>query len=184
VRQPVIATERLVLRPFELGDAPAVQRLAGDPAVAATTANIPHPYPDGAAEAFIQRTRADAERGLGYTFAVVGRDGGTLLACVGLRLDPPHRRAELGYWVGRPYWGRGIATEAAAAVLRFGFREVGLNRIFATALVRNPASARVMQKVGMRLEGTLRQHVVKDGVPEDLVLYGLTQGEYGGAGGT
>jgi ribosomal-protein-alanine N-acetyltransferase len=181
--QPVLTTERLVLRPFTLADAPVVQRLAGDAAVADTTRNIPHPYPDGAAEAFIRTTHANAESGAGYTFAVEDRATGELMGCVGLRIERADRRAELGYWVGVPYWGRGVATEAAAAVLRFGFVEAGLNRIFATALVRNPASARVMQKIGMRHEGTLRQHVVQLGVPEDLVLYGLVREEHGGAGG-
>lgn len=177
-RQPGIETAQLLLRPLSPGDAADVQRLAGDPAVAATTRNIPHPYPDGAAEAFIAHTREQAERGLAYTFAMVERASAQLVGCVGLRLEPPDRRAELGYWVGVPHWGRGFATEGAVAALRFAFGPLGLNRVFATALTRNPASARVMQKAGLRYEGTLREHIVKDGVPEDLVMYGLVRAEY------
>lgn len=178
--QPVLKTGRLLLRPLEPGDAAEVQRLAGHAAVASTTRSIPHPYPDGAAEAFIALTRANAQQGLGYTYAVVDRASGQLTGCVGLRLDPPDRRAELGYWIGVPYWGRGVATEAATAILRFAFapEHLDLNRVFATALTRNPASSRVMEKIGLLREGTLRQHVVKDGVPEDLVFYGLVRGQH------
>ena len=178
--QPVLKTGRLLLRPLEPGDAAEVQRLAGHAAVASTTRSIPHPYPDGAAEAFIAHTRTNAAQGLGYTYAVVDRASGQLMGCVSLRPDPPDRRAELGYWIGVPYWGRGVATEAATAILRFAFapEHLDLNRVFATALTRNPASSRVMEKIGLLREGTLRQHVVKDGVPEDLVFYGLVRGQH------
>lgn len=178
--QRTLETARLRLRPFEIADAPSIQRLAGDPAIADTTRNIPHPYPDGAAEAFIRSGWDAAARGLGYPYAVVERDSGDLVASVGLRIDPDDRRGELGYWVGRPYWGRGYATEAAATLLRFSFLDLGLNRVFATALSRNPASARVLDKIGLRFEGTLRQHVVKHGVPEDLAMYGLVRADYSG----
>jgi ribosomal-protein-alanine N-acetyltransferase len=175
---PVIETAHLLLRPLGPDDAADVQRLAGDAAVASTTRNIPHPYPDGAAEAFTAHTREQAKRGLQYTFAMVERASAQLVGCVGLRLDPSDRRAELGYWIGVPHWGRGFATEGARAALGFAFGLLGLNRVFAEALTRNPASARVMQKAGLRYEGTLRQHIVKDGVPEDVVLYGLVRADF------
>ena len=82
-------------------------------------------------------------------------------------------RAELGYWIGKPYWGQGYCTEAARATLDFGFEQLGLNRIFAHHFARNPASGRVMQKIGMTREGRLRQHVKKWDAFEDLELYGI-----------
>jgi ribosomal-protein-alanine N-acetyltransferase len=173
-----LSTDRFLLRPFAVADAPVVQRLAGDRAVADTTQNIPHPYPDGAAEAFIRSTHEQAARGSGTTFAVVRQADGELVGCIGIRVDAAHARGELGYWIGRPYWGQGYGTEAAAAVLAFAFGQLGLNRVYATALTRNPASARVMQKIGLRHEGTLRQHVVKWGVAEDVVVYGLVRADY------
>jgi len=90
-----------------------------------------------------------------------------------LRIELEHRRAELGYWIGRPWWGNGFATEAARAVVGQAFAGLGLARVFAHHFVSNPASGRVMQKIGMRQEGVLRRHVIKWGRCEDLVVYGI-----------
>lgn len=166
--QPTLTTERLVLRPFTPADAPEVRRLAGDRAIADTTLAIPHPYPEGAAEEWIA-THAPgyADRTLA-TFAITLRDGGALAGAIGLIIVPDHARAELGYWVGVPYWNRGYATEAGRALLEFGFDVLGLHRIQAHYLIRNPASGRVLEKIGMRPEG-IRRHVVRKwGAFEDL----------------
>lgn len=112
------------------------------------------------------------------TYAVTDRDDGNLLGAVGLVLQPAHLSAELGYWIGVPYWGRGYATEAAARVMEYGFSALGLNRIEAHHLAGNPASGRVMRKLGMRYEGTLRQKVRKWGRFEDVVMYGLLAAEW------
>jgi RimJ/RimL family protein N-acetyltransferase len=88
---------------------------------------------------------------------------GIVLGAINLRLELPHQRGELGYWIGEPYWGRGYATEAVSALIRYGFDTVGLNRIYARHLARNPASGRVMAKAGMQREGAQRQHVLKSG---------------------
>ncbi len=176
--RPTLETERLILRPFQMSDVGNVQRLASAAEIAATTLNIPHPYPRSAAENWIRTHRARFEEGEGVDFAITLRDGGTLVGAIALQITPQHDRAEMGYWVGVPYWNRGYATEAARAVVRYGFRVLGMNRIYANHFPRNPASGRVMQKVGMTLEGTLRQHVKKGDVYEDLVYYGLLREEY------
>jgi ribosomal-protein-alanine N-acetyltransferase len=168
-----IDTTRLVLRPFAIDDAEEVQRLAGEREVAATTLNIPHPYDDGMAEAWIAHQQTDAERGTALVFAVVLREERALAGAVSLTIAPDHARAEMGYWIGKPYWGRGYCTEAAAAVLEVAFEVLGLHRVYATHLARNPASGRVMQKLGMAHEGRLREHVRKWGVFEDLETYGI-----------
>ena len=177
-QQPTIETPRLVLRPFVPADAPEVQRLAGDREVASTTLNIPHPYADGMAEAWIASHEPAFARGERLTLAVTGRDGGQLLGGISLRLVARDENAELGYWIGRPYWGRGICTEAAAALVAYGFETLGLHRIHASFLARNPASGRVMQKVGMTREGRLREHVKKWGVFEDLEKYAILRAEH------
>ena len=87
-------------------------------------------------------------------------------------------RAELGYWIDRPYWNQGYCTEAGRAVLWYGFTELNLNRIHAYHLSRNPASGRVMQKLGMTREGLLRQHAKKWGKYEDIVEYGLVRQDW------
>ena len=84
----------------------------------------------------------------------------------------------MGYWIGTPYWGCGFATEATAAVVRYGFEELQLNRVHAAHFALNPASGRVLEKLGMRREGCRRQHVLKWDRYVDLVLYGLLREEY------
>jgi RimJ/RimL family protein N-acetyltransferase len=180
--QPTLQTERLVLRPFMLGDAPAVQRLAGDRAIADTTLSIPHPYPDGAAEEWIQGRTPRFSDGLGVTFAISDPADLSLLGAIGLVIQPAHAMAELGYWVAVPCWGRGYATEASRVVLDFGFRTLRLHRIHAHHLVRNPASGRVMQKLGMQLEGIHRHAVRKWGIFEDIAHYAILETDWPLAG--
>jgi len=169
----ILQTERLILRPPELADAPAVQRLAGAREVALNTLMIPHPYPDGAAEAWIQKNPNENE----VRFAIAPRESGELAGVIGLVVNRDHARGEIGYWIGVPYWGRGYATEAGRAVLRHAFEEIGLNRIYAEVFSRNPASARVLQKLGMRHEGTHRAHIVKWGEAVDVEMYGILRGD-------
>ncbi len=174
---PTLTTERLILRPFALSDAPAVQALAGAREIADTTLNVPHPYPDEAAEAWIATHAENVAAGRQYPFAVVRREDNLLIGAMGLRVDERHHRAELGYWIGVPYWGQGYATEAARRVIRFGFADLGLNRIYATYLTRNPASGRVMQKAGMQFEGIQRQAVRKWEADEDLGQYAILRSD-------
>ena len=178
--QPSIDTTRLTLRPFRLDDAAAVQELAGERDIADTTMNIPHPYEDGMAEAWIAEHEPGYKEGKTATFAIVRRDDAALVGAIGLRIDRSLDKAELGYWVGKPFWNHGYATEAAVAVLAFGFDELGLNRIHAAHLARNPSSGRVMQKAGMFLEGTARQDAIKWGQYEDLVSYGILREDWPG----
>ena len=164
---------RLILRPFRLSDAPAVQKLAGERDIADTTMNIPHPYEDGMAEDWIAGHEPGYSEGTTATFAIVLRDNAEMIGAMGLQIDCSLNKAELGYWIGKPFWNRGYATEAAVAVLDFGFDDRRLNRIHAAHLARNPSSGRVMEKAGMLLEGTARQDAIKWGRYEDLVSYGI-----------
>ena len=176
--QPVLETRRLRLRAFRGDDAPAVQRLAGAREIADTTLAIPHPYPDGVAEAWIAQQSYAPGPGAAIDFALTLRESGELIGSMGLRdLDLEHRQAELGFWVGVPWWRRGYATEAAREVVRFGFETLGLNRIYAHHMVRNPASGRVLGKAGMRREGILRQRIRKWGVFEDVVVHSVLRGD-------
>jgi [ribosomal protein S5]-alanine N-acetyltransferase len=171
-------TDRLTLRRLELSDASEVQRLAGDWKVAEMTAAIPHPYPDGLAEEWIQSTHRDAEEGKGYLFVVVRTEDQQLLGCMGLMMKEEEDLAALGYWIGTPYWGKGYATEAACRVVQFGFEDLNLYRIFAYVLTRNPGSMRVLKKLGFTQEGILREHHVRWGKREDLACMGLLVREW------
>jgi ribosomal-protein-alanine N-acetyltransferase len=177
---PTLHTDRLVLREYAAEDAPDVQRLVGEWEVARTLAVVPHPYEDGMAEDWIASHRPAYEAKQMVTWAVVLHAEDELIGTITLHLNARDDNAELGYWIGRPYWGRGYATEAAREVVRYGFEELGLHRIHAEHLGSNPASGRVMQKIGMGYEGTRPEHYKKWGAYEDSVDYGLLARDWRG----
>lgn len=166
------------LRKFILADAPAVQALAGDPAIADTTLNVPHPYPDGAAEQWIASHESQFQQGTAAIYAIITLTDQALVGSIGVGIHSVHRRGQIGYWIGRPYWNRGYCTEALRLLLGDCFSRLNLHRVYASHFARNPASGRVMQKVGMQREGLQREHVWKDGRFEDSVLYGLLRSDY------
>lgn len=171
----MLTTPRLLLRDYTLADAPAMHRLVSAREVALNTLRIPHPYPEGEAERWI--ATHDTTKG-DRVFAITLRDGGHLVGTIGLHVRGEHDHAELGYWIGVPYWGRGFATEAARAVMQFGFETLRLNRIFASHFSRNPASGRVLQKIGMRHEGTMRGHFRKWDEYVDVECYAILRPDY------
>lgn len=175
--QPTLHTQRLVLRRFEPDDAAVVQKLAGDRAIAATTQNIPHPYEVGMAESWIAAHNERLRQGHA-AFAIVLRASNDLIGTIGLRIDAGSSKAELGYWVGVPYWNNGYATEAARRLVEYGFDSLLLNRIAARHFTRNPASGRVMEKIGMVREGTIRQGALKWDQFEDLELYAILRSDW------
>jgi RimJ/RimL family protein N-acetyltransferase len=165
----LIETSRLLLRPFCEAEIPELVPLIGAREVAATTLRIPHPYGEQHAREFLAEVAKENELRLGIRL----RGTGELCGGVGLHPEAQHGRAELGYWIGVPYWGHGYATEAAQAVERYGFEQIKLNRIFATHFEHNPASGRVLRKIGMKHEGCMRQHVLKWGKYVDLEMYAI-----------
>lgn len=174
--QPIVRTSRLTLRPFTFADAPIVQQCVSDFEIARNVRSIPHPYPEGGAIAWIEAQCGRFDRGDGVLFAI--DEGGRLVGAIGLTIERADRRAELGYWIAPTDWGRGLATEAAAAAVRFGFEVLGLNRVHATHYGRNPASGRVLQKIAMTHEGCLRAHQFHFGEFVDLVCYGAVRGHW------
>ena len=171
---PTITTERLRLRPYELRDAAELTRLIGAREVAVNLLRVPYPYSDEDARAFISETKESGEA----RFAVALASQEVLIGGIGLRIHSVHARAELGYWLGVPYWGSGYATEAARAVIEYGFDILELNRIYASVFRGNSASAKVLARIGMRHEGCLRQHVLKWNRFLDLELYGIMRAEW------
>lgn len=177
-KQPTLETERLILRPFLLSDAPIVQKLAGDYDIALNTLAIPHPYEDGMAEEWIRTHRPEFEKGKLVNFAVVDKKSNMLIGAISLNIKPEHERAELGYWVGKPYWNNGYCTEAARAVLGYGFDAMNLNIIYAYHLTRNPSSGKVMQKNCMKYIATFPQWIKKWGETLDIDMYLITKSEF------
>ncbi|MCG9134039.1 GNAT family N-acetyltransferase [Candidatus Poribacteria bacterium] len=175
---PPLLTERLLLRSFTLEDAADLQRLVGEFDVASTLTNMPHPYEDGMAEEWMQSCSDKFEKDEALNFAITCKADKHLIGGIGLRRDQENEKAELGYWIGKPYWNHGYATEAAKAVVAYGFEVLKLNRIHAYCFKRNAASGRVLEKIGMQYEGCLRQHIKKWDNFEDIIAYGMLKTDY------
>ncbi|HKW17906.1 MAG TPA: GNAT family protein [Terriglobales bacterium] len=173
----LLETTRLVLREFSESDIRELVPLIGAREVAATTLRIPHPYEEKHAREYIASTPKENELRL----AIRLRSDGRLIGGIGLHPQMENRRAELGYWVGVPFWGNGYATEAAREVIRYGFEDLKLNRIFAGHFEGNPASRSVLLKLGMQYEGCARQSAVKSGKSIDVHVYAILREEYAGA---
>jgi [ribosomal protein S5]-alanine N-acetyltransferase len=172
--QPTLHSTRLTLRPFALTDAVKVRQLAGDIRVAEPTANIPHPYPEGAAEAWIAAHADIFESKKGVVFAITDSVSGELLGAISvLEISEGHARCELGYWIAHAHWSKGICSEAAKALIQHAHSSLGITRVVCRCLARNAGSARVMEKAGMLREGHLVKHVNHRGTFEDVLLYGI-----------
>lgn len=172
-----LGTERLILRSLRSEDAHAVWDLARDRAIADTTATVPHPYERAMADAFIaMRTAPGADDEI-VVWALERRTDGRFIGVISLAFEPEIVSAELGYWVGGPFWNQGYTTEAGHAILAHGFGTFGLASIISNHLARNPASHRVMEKLGMRMEGVLRRRFRKWGVLEDICHHSILREE-------
>ena len=168
---PKLTTERLQLRALRLEDAATISRLAGDRAIAATTLNIPHPYDEAMAREFLEKQRQEGEAHLAFAIERQSEEG--LIGMGGLMVDRNNDSAEMGYWIGRPFWNNGYATEAATAILAYGFDTLGLHRIGAQTFAENEASGKVLRRVGLLYEGRKRHGVKKWGEYVDLDQFGL-----------
>ncbi|MGB1311714.1 MAG: GNAT family N-acetyltransferase, partial [Leucothrix sp.] len=145
--QPQLNTERLLLRPLHLDDAQRIQSLAGDKRVAEMTANIPHPYPDGAAIQWITPLALKWQQQDRATFGVSLQVSNELIGVISLSFKDA-KTAELSYWIGVDYWAQGYATEAGQHIISFAFKNLGVEKVQARVLSRNPASGNVLLKCG------------------------------------
>jgi ribosomal-protein-alanine N-acetyltransferase len=164
----MLTTERLLLRPFRPGDRAAVHAYAADPAVVEFMEYGPN------TEAETDEFMAEALVPLPgkWLWALVRRGDEAVIGAAQLIVQSDlHHRGEMGYVLARSAWGRGYATEAAGALIDFGLTDAGLHRIMATTDPANSASVRVLEKIGMRREGLMREHYLIRGRWRDRVLY-------------
>jgi ribosomal-protein-alanine N-acetyltransferase len=171
-----LVTPRLVLRNFVMEDVARVAEIANDPRVADTVLSIAMPYEVSHAEEFWKKQDVWWREGKAFVFAIAkrgveGSEG--IVGFTGLHVRGADDSAELGYWLGHAYWNLGYATEAARAICEWGFATRGLHRIFAHHMANNPASGRVMEKLGMQHEGLLREHVKKGSEYRDVHVFGV-----------
>jgi ribosomal-protein-alanine N-acetyltransferase len=171
---PTFETKRLRVRPYSEADIPELLPLIGTREVAATTLRIAHPYTEQDARAFLELAKEPGKMWLAITLLSDGRQIGG----IGMRIEEQHRHAELGYWLGVDYWGQGYATESGREMIRYGFEQLDLHRIFATHFAHNPASGNILRKLGMRHEGCQREHLLKWGQFVDSEIYGLLRHEW------
>jgi [ribosomal protein S5]-alanine N-acetyltransferase len=175
---PAVTTARLVLRELRVSDGPAVAERAGDRRVARFLIAVPTPYPPSLAVRWIA-SRIAWWPARGVTLAIARRDApDELLGTASLRRFVRDRRAELGYWLGADSWSQGFATEAAHALVEFGFRDLGLSKIYAQVLEGNRVSCGVLEKLGMIEEGVRRRHIRKGKRLLDVTLYGILKDEW------
>jgi RimJ/RimL family protein N-acetyltransferase len=169
----ILTTPRLKLRPFALTDAADLARVAGHRSIADTTVTVPHPLDVEGARAWIINDLARCLHDQ-HMFAVEARDSGRFVGCVGLRhIEAAHGQGELTFWFAAEVRGKGYASEAGTAVIDHAFRTLGLTRLVAHFMTRNPASGRVLTKLGFAAEGLMRRRVRKWGVFEDVDLWAL-----------
>ncbi|HIC22476.1 MAG TPA: N-acetyltransferase [Planctomycetes bacterium] len=179
IEETTFESERFRMRPMRPSDAELVQQYASDPEVALTTGEIPHPYPDGAASEWISTHDELRKNGLIEIYAIVERDSDLLVGAIDLRRGEFAHIHEVGYWVAREQWGRGICTEAVKALVDFAFeRDEKLMRIFAYSFPENPASARVQEKAGFQREGLLRHGLVRLTEPRDAFLSAIVREDW------
>lgn len=169
----MITTERLILRLFQTSDAETVATLCNNYSIYKSTLYLPFPYSLDDALSWIEFHYDNFIEDFSYEFAVTDKETGELYGAIGLSNEIDFNQGEIAYWIGEQYWGKGYATEAAQAIVQFAFEEKKLHKVFARYFSSNPASGKVMEKIGMKQEGILKDHVIKDGKYEDIVYYGI-----------
>jgi len=168
-----ITTERLVLRLFQKSDAAAVTKLCNNYNIYKDTLYLPYPYSIEDALSWIEHHLDNFNANKSYEFAITDKESGELYGAIALSNNQKFSNGEIAYWIGEEFWGNGYATEAAQAILQFAFDEKQYHKVFARYFHSNPASGRVMQKLGMKKEGILVDHVKKENRYVDLVHYGM-----------
>ncbi len=177
LRLPIVG-RRLLLRIPEPKDAAVIARALRDRKVTRPI-GLPARYTIHDAREFINRSRQGLKDGSTYYPSIILRDDGELIGGCGLdRIRFDHKSAHTGYWIARPHWGNGYASEAASMLITAGFRELELHRIHTGVFPDNHRSIRVLRRLGFRTEGRARQDCLVDGRYRDLILFGLLRREF------
>jgi ribosomal-protein-alanine N-acetyltransferase len=176
-RFPTLDAGRVRLRWLTDADVPALFAIFGDPEVTrywgfAALPNL------SAASALLAEIHGGFRTGTLFQWGVEATDGPLVGTCTLAGVDPSNRRAELGFALGRGFWGRGYMAAALPAVLEFAFGRLGLHRVFADAEPHNAPSIRALERLGFVREGFLREHYLVQGAPQDAIIYGLLKSEW------
>jgi len=175
---PILRSDLLILRPFAQDDLPKVLALVQDKDVAATTLNIPYPCTEVEINDWFQLQRRELVEGKGLRWAVRLKETDELIGAMKLATHPEYESAELGYWIGKPFWGNGYASKAARLVVEYGFTTLELNRIEAHAMVENTGSAKILLRLGMQEEGYHPQLIKTWNEFKDVKTYGILREQW------
>lgn len=175
--QETLSTYRLTLRRPRIADTAQIIQLAGERRIAETT-SIPHPYQPYFAHEWVNKDARNRLGGRACAFVLEWAEEGRIVGAIELILDSTGVRGRVGYWIGVPYWRQGFATEALREILRHAFEDLRLPYVGASHLLRNPASGRVMEKAGLRLEKIVSRVVESNGVVENVAHRGLFADEW------
>ncbi len=174
-----LETDRFILKPISEEDAEEIYQNVKDHDIARWLINLPHPYPEDGAIKYIREARELMKKGLSYELPIRSRSTGELIGVMAiLKVDRKNRNGELGYWIAKKHWNSGFATEAGLRALEFGFEVLNLERIYAKYYPENKASGRVMEKLGMKYEGTMRHEVFRNDRYYDMTYYGILRDEW------
>lgn len=155
---PTLTTNRLALRSFIFEDTKRLAELLSDRLISQTSPTIPYPYDEKAASDWLTNQFAYCCTGQFYFFAITLKDTKELIGSISLTIKP-EKQAEIGFWIGTPYWNNGYCKEAAAEVIKYTFSELKLNRVYAECMRKNNASTSVLKKLGMEFEAQFVVHI-------------------------
>jgi len=168
-----ITTERLILKTFRLSDVADITRVCDNYNVSKSTLFIPYPYDSDYAAAWVSTLEESFANSRSYDFAITDKNTGEFYGGISISHNAEDNNGEFGFWLGEPYWGKGYATEAARAIIDFGFTVKKFHKVYARHFESNPASGKVLQNAGMKQEGLFLEHILKDDKYENVVQYGL-----------
>ncbi len=171
---PQLSTSRLVLsQPLVADKENIVLQMNSTSEIAENTLTIPFPYAEENAKTWLKMAEEGFARKDTFVFAIREKENLKLIGGIGLHLDLSNNKAEVGYWLGKSFWNLGYVSEALKEILKFGFTELKLNKIYASHFLHNPASGKVLLKNGFQQEGISKQEILKNGVYLDLVRYAI-----------
>ncbi len=174
-----LTTARMILRPYRPADGDAVWRVISRPEIYATTNAIPKDFPRARVDLWFAFLESARKNRTGFEYGMFERSTGTYVGnCGVVNVNARQYAGVLSYFINPALWGRGFATEGAAAMLDLAFDRLGLMRVSASCMSCNPASRRVMEKLGFQYEGTGRRELFKDGVFHDVYHLSLLREEW------
>lgn len=167
------------IRKLKFSDADDLYEHIHEREISKWTIRIPYPYSLKDAIKFIRKSQYEVRKMKGYNFGIALKETDSVIGGIGLHcIDWKNSNAELGYWIGKKYWGKGLMTEAVRLILDFGFKELKLHKIYAHCFEENVASAKVLEKCGFILEGKAREERFRYDKWHNSLLYGILSSEY------